>query len=343
MPTLFTGLAVLYSYASLLAGNAIAGDYNVGFKRVQLNDPMGGSMQLSLWYPTEEATGLLKLGPFSFVAKRNASVASGQRNLVVLSHGTGGSDLGHRNVAIELAKKGLIAAAPLHPRNNFRDDSGAGSPAVMEGRPRQITAIIDQLASGALPNFDITSNHVGGFGFSLGGYTMLSVMGAKPEMDLIWKGCQSYPHDPVCHVVRKMSPSRLTTGDNTDFSDKRLCAAVVVDPLASAFTDESLARIQTKFVQLWKPEIENVLLAEAHIDRVAKTLNNMPVRAPVELVTVAKAQHYSFIAPFPKVIEGEIPKELTNDHPNFDRTVFQEEFAERVSSFLADSLSNCEN
>jgi predicted dienelactone hydrolase len=237
----------------------------------------------------------------------------------------------------------LIAAAPLHPRNNFRDDSGAGSSSVMEGRPRQVSAIIDQLISETLPEFNIASRHVGGFGFSLGGYTMLSVMGARPEMSLIWKSCQSYSRDPVCHVVRRIDPSRLTVGGNTDFSDNRLCAAVVVDPLASSFSDENLTHIQTKFVQLWKPEIENVLLAKAHIDRVSETLNNMPSRAPVEMITVANAQHYSFIAPFPKVIEGEIPKELTEDHPDFDRALFQEEFAERVSSFLADSLSNCEN
>ena len=50
------------------------------------------------------------------------------------------SDLGHRNVAAALAEAGFIAAAPLHPRNNYRDNSGELRRIVMEGRPLQLKA-----------------------------------------------------------------------------------------------------------------------------------------------------------------------------------------------------------
>ena len=64
---------------------------------------------------------------------------------MILSHGSGGSDLGHWDTAIALAEACFIAAAPLHPRNNFRDDISDDERIVLDGRPRQLSAVIDAL------------------------------------------------------------------------------------------------------------------------------------------------------------------------------------------------------
>ena len=93
----------------------------VGFSRIVTSDPMGGEMMVSLWYPTDQASGTVRVGPFTFQATRDAEPANGRRGLVVISHGTAGSDLGHRNIAMALAEAGFIAAAPLHPRDNYED------------------------------------------------------------------------------------------------------------------------------------------------------------------------------------------------------------------------------
>ena len=88
----------------------------VGFSSIVMRDPMGGEMRVSLWYPVNRAGGTVRIGSFTFPATRDAEPAKGRRGLVVISHGTMGSDLGHRNIAIELANAGfIVAAAPLHP------------------------------------------------------------------------------------------------------------------------------------------------------------------------------------------------------------------------------------
>ena len=338
-----SSLTVSCSLLSAFAGSAVAAEHNVGFKRIQLDDPMGGSMQVSLWYPTDEKVGPLNLGPFSFEAKRNAKPKPGKRSLVVMSHGTGGSDLGHRNVALEMAKRGLVVAAPLHPRNNFRDDSDLGTGIVLEGRPRQISAIITALINDKSHGFDVNQRHVGGFGFSLGGYTMLALMGAKPAPRQIAINCQAYENDPACLLIKQLRSKGVSFSkmDSSELADSRLCAAVIADPFTGPFSDDALRSVKTRFVQIWKPAFENVLLAKAHIDRVIANLNDRGTMEETEVISVPLAQHYSFLAPFPKSISYGLPPELINDHDDFDRTKFQERFAKEVANFLATSLNKC--
>jgi len=93
--------------------------YNVGYSQGQIDDPMGGEMRYSIWYPSTDTPGKTRLGPFRFSAKTDASPAKGPFPLVLLSHGSGGNHLGHRNIAISLAKAGIIVAAPSHPRDSM--------------------------------------------------------------------------------------------------------------------------------------------------------------------------------------------------------------------------------
>jgi predicted dienelactone hydrolase len=125
--------------------NASEREYGMGFSRLSTADPMGGQMQYSLWYPTKAPNSVVRLGPFEFPGTRDAEPAAGQFGLVILSHGSGGSDLGHWDTAIALAEAGFIAAAPLHPRNNFHDDIHDDQRIVLDGRPRQLSAVIDAL------------------------------------------------------------------------------------------------------------------------------------------------------------------------------------------------------
>ena len=168
----------------------------VGFTRLTIDDPMGGEMLVSIWYPTLAPSGTVKLGPYKFKAARDAEPSPEQRGLVLMSHGTEGSDLGHRNVAIAMAHMGLIVAAPLHPRDNFKDNSGVGRRVVMEGRPRQITAVFDALLSDETWRRRIDTGRIGAFGFSLGGYTVLAALGAQPDMMRIVEHCETSTPDP---------------------------------------------------------------------------------------------------------------------------------------------------
>ncbi len=128
-----------------LDANATAREFGVGYSALSTSDPMGGQMQYSLWYPTEVPNGVVRVDPYEFPGTQDGAPAAGQFGLVIHSHGSGSHDLGHWDTAIALAKAGFIAAAVLHPRNNMHDDIGDDARIVLEGRPRQFSAVIDAL------------------------------------------------------------------------------------------------------------------------------------------------------------------------------------------------------
>ncbi len=183
------------------------GDFGVGYARLSTADPMGGQMQVSLWYPTTVPDSVVRLGPYEFPGTQDVEPAAGQFGLVILSHGSGGSDLGHRDTAIALAKAGFIAAAPLHPRNNFRDDIGDDQRIVLDGRPRQFSAVIDALLAQQAWSSRIDSKKVAAFGFSAGGYTVLAALGAEPEYSRILVHCERHAEeDPYCRTINDVGP-----------------------------------------------------------------------------------------------------------------------------------------
>lgn len=326
-------------------GPTRAGD--VGFTRFAIADPMGGDMLVSVWYPTLESGKRITLGPFSFNATRDAEPLDGKHGLVVISHGTEGSDLGHRNIAIALARRGLIVAAPLHPRDNFNDNSGVGRRVVMEGRPRQLSAVIDALVMHQDWHGRVDPSRIGAFGFSLGGYTVLAALGALPDMMRIVEHCEGTAVDPFCETVGSRSASLRQhvqyefSSQMTGLADNRLCAASIADPVAVPFSNASLAGIAARYIQIWRPEHQNALSAEAHASRVVVQLNTRSFAEVAKEILVEGAQHYSFLAPFPERLELVLPSFLTQDAEGFDRAAFQERFADEVANFLTQSLEAC--
>ena len=319
----------------------------VGFSGIVTNDPMGGKMRVSLWYPSNQASGTVSVGSFTFPATRDAKPADGRHGLVVISHGTAGSDLGHRNIAIALANAGFIVAAPLHPRDNYEDNSGVGRRIVMEGRPRQLTAVVDALLSIPKWRNRIDLGRIGAFGFSLGGYTVLAVLGAHADMSNIVDHCRRTSTDPFCDIGGNLAVATRKTIEldyreaPRDVFDPRFCAATLADPVAVPFSDEALAKITARHIQVWRPEDQNVLLAEAHASRVVRQLNTRPQAEVTKEIVVPNAQHYSFLAPFPQHLHATLPRELTSDRREFSRAEFQERFVSEVADYLSSRLARC--
>ncbi len=265
----------------------------------------------------------------------------------MLSHGTGGSDLGHRDTAIALAKAGFIAAAPLHPRDNFRDASGSGQRVVLDGRPRQFSAIIDELLKHPNWSTRIDVERIGAFGFSLGGYTVLAVLGAQPNLSEIITHCAHLFHDdPFCAVndlldeaIRK-ARAKEYAGPPQSFYDERICAAVIADPVAVPFSDATLATIPPVRLLFYRPEHETVLNARFHVSRVIEALKQRGDFPDLQEIVVPKANHYSFIAPFPDVVAQNIP-EIASDPEGFDRTAFHDVMNSTIVAFFKQALSDC--
>ena len=327
----------LYAMAMVMListdANASERDFGVGFSRLFTADPMGGQMQYSLWYPTEAPNGVVKLGPFKFPGTQDAEPAAGQFGLVVLSHGSGGSDLAHRDTAIALAKAGFIAAAPLHPRNNFRDDIGDDQRIVLDGRPRQLSAVIDALLARQAWSSRIDSKKIAAFGFSAGGYTVLAALGAEPEYPRTLEHCERHAEDdPYCSIInaldgeKRAARARAYAEPAQRSHDGRLRAAVIADPFAAPFSDATLKALPPAKLLFFRPEVENVLKAEFHVSRVVRLLKQRDDFPDPQDILVPKAGHFSFIAPFPESVGRSLfgPR-------HFDRAAFHEEMNRRAA------------
>ncbi|HET7565831.1 MAG TPA: hypothetical protein VFJ96_12600 [Gemmatimonadaceae bacterium] len=130
-------LALLVAPCTLFAQRASG----VGFRAIRIHDPVNGTtMPGYVFYPSAQARGTTRVGPYDIAGTTDAPPPVGARPLVVISHGHGGSDLGHHDLATYLAGHGFIVATLEHPGDNFHDMSGNGHAAVLVGRPIQVSA-----------------------------------------------------------------------------------------------------------------------------------------------------------------------------------------------------------
>ncbi len=310
--------------------NASEQKFGVGFSRLSTADPMGGQMLYSLWYPTEVSDGVVSVGPFEFPGTRDAEPAVGPMGLVIVSHGSGGSDLVHWDTAVALAKAGYIAAAPLHPRNNFLDDIGDDQRIVLDGRPRQLSAVIDALLAQEAWSSRIDSKKIAAFGFSAGGYTVLAALGAEPVYSRTLDHCERHAgEDPYCRIINgagRAARARAYADPAQRAFDGRLRAAVIADPFTAPFSDKTLEALPPAKLLFFRPEEENKLKAEFHVSRVVRVLRRRDDFPEPQDILLPEAHHFSFLAPFPESVG-----KILAGPEGFDAAAFHDEMTRRAA------------
>ena len=165
---------IAFAIALWLTNRAEAG---AGIDRISVSDPVTGkAAPTTIWYPSAAPEDAMEIGPYRFSAARGAVPEDTVTGLVVISHGSGGSSMGHVGTALMLARAGYVVAAPTHPGDNFQDVSDRGRWSHFAGRPKTISAM----------------------GLSRGGYTVLALVGAQPELTHLAAFCQAHPRDMFC-------------------------------------------------------------------------------------------------------------------------------------------------
>jgi predicted dienelactone hydrolase len=315
-----------------LAATALADGWNAGWRQIAITDPQtGGEMPVMLWYPTVAAAADSAFGPFTMNVAREAAVAPGRHGLVVLSHGSGGSFYNHRNIAIALARRGYVVAAPLHPRDNSRDHSGVGSFDVWAGRPRQVSAAIDAVLAdpGLVPVVD--PRRIGAAGHSAGGYTVLALLGAQADMAEVLRHCLSRPADDVAFCNFGGTTSRRNSEQQTQplppAGDPRIRAGVAMAPVGVLFTPAALGSIHGA-LRIYHAEQEELLTERHHAGKVRDALQGR-----AEYVSLANAGHFSFIAPFPPALVALVGVGA-QDPPGLDRAALQKRLEQEIVAFF---------
>ncbi len=153
--------------------------YPVGVRTVSLTDELRPDRQLTVevWYPAmsdDTQTGTIA------APRRDADVwfADGPYPLLVISHGNGGTRTDLAFLAAHLAARGFVVAAPDHLDAELGVD-GVPIERVPVDRPLDVLAVIDGLPDISPLNWLIDAERVGVIGYSLGGFTALTLSGAR--------------------------------------------------------------------------------------------------------------------------------------------------------------------
>jgi predicted dienelactone hydrolase len=306
---------------------------HAGFTRLSVANPMGGAaIQTFLWYPTTASTSVVKMGPFEVDVAVNEKPETGSHPLVVISHGTGGSNLDHRDTAIYLAERGFVVATLTHPGDNFQDTSGYGKETQLFGRPRHVKAVLDALLAHPAFGKIIDAARIGIAGMSAGGYTALVLAGGEPDFSRFAAYCRDHSEDPwICNREPKITKAPVAS-DWSLMQDARIKSAVLMAPaLGFAFDRDGLAAVRLP-IRLYKPEADEVV----RYPNDAEHLKSMLPRAP-EYVVLAGASHYIFLAPCPLAFARQA-REICSDPPGVDRAALHARLNAEIEDFFRRTL-----
>ena len=224
----------------------------VGFEQQQMAD----GTKIGIWYPASGTVRHLRLGLYEQDVVPGAEVQGDHHGLIVMSHGSGGHFAGHLDTAIALARTGFIVVALTHTGDNWRDNSKATQ---IERRPQDLSAVVTYMLDAWPSHARINPKKIGAFGFSAGGFTVLTAAGARPDFSTIARHCAAHPTFFDCTLMRQQPP-----GDRQLWSykkDARIKAIVVAAPaLGFTFTKVGLAPV-TSPVQLWRAANDTILPA----------------------------------------------------------------------------------
>ncbi len=299
---------------------------SVGFRRLAVPDGNGGTIEAGVWYPADAPAAPVDMGLIRPSLAVNAPMVGQALPLVIISHGNGGSFVGHADTAAALAEAGFVAVSLTHPGDNFRDQSRATD---LPGRPVQLRRLLDYVLTEWSDRGRIDPDRIGAFGFSAGGFTVMAAAGAVVDPDRVRDHCRRLPEMFDCKLLAAapMKPDPAVGWRR----DERIRAVVAAAPgLGYSFTDESLASIRIP-VQLWEAANDQILVAPWHVEPVRDRV------AGAEFHMVDGAGHFDFLAPCPPPVLAAEPA-LCGSAPGFDRAAFHTRLNAEVVRFFRDAL-----
>ncbi|RST47565.1 alpha/beta hydrolase family protein [Variovorax sp. MHTC-1] len=317
-------LTRLFSLAATLC-LATTLTHAAGFSLVEVpagND--GPALRGAVWTPCKAPVGRIELDPLVIDGVKNCPIEGTRLPLIIVSHGQGGSLLGHHDTASALADAGFVVASINHPGDNFQDRSRRGDLSIFTSRPADMKRLADYMLGGWAGRSTLNPDRVGIFGFSRGGYTGLVAAGAVPNFKLRRDLCPPLSFDSLCRKIR---------GDEQPtppVPDPRIKAAVIVDPL-SFFNAEGLRGVAVP-IQLWASQHGGDGVTPASVEAVRRDLPKRP-----EWRLAANAAHFAFLAPCTPALTRAAP-EICTDNKGFDRVAFHSAFNREVVGFLRRAL-----
>ena len=331
--------APLLACLSLLgASSASATDAGLRQLTVQNAPADAGPISVALYYPTQAPARPMAMGPFTVYVAIRGPVDAPLKGLIVLSHGRGGTEIGHTSIAEALARHGYLVAALRHPGDNFQDRSLLQKSATryFVERPRDVSRILDALLQDPewkrrIPT-DARGPRVGAVGHSAGGYTVLALAGAQPDPMRTLSHCEEHGSEDaiLCGIGPRERPVDAERRPLPRLADPRVRAIVALSPLAVQFPADSLASVGVPTL-LYAAERDRFLVPRFHAEWAASHIPR------AELRIVPNAWHFAFMDTPTRAIQTE-DGDLAADPPGFDRAAFLARLGMELCNFFDQAL-----
>jgi predicted dienelactone hydrolase len=326
-------LACVFVGAALLT--ALRSEHPVGFQVVRATGADGKPFAIAVWYPTKaHPRPTTLLGPLLMDVAADGPIQGRDLPLVVISHGNGGGPGSHADLAMALADAGYVVAATMHRGDNYSDQSAVGSGSWLAERNQQLRTTVDYMLGTWQGRNQVDARRIGAFGFSAGGFTLLTAIGARPDLRIIATYCRDsseFACDMLRHANSPLLESDMPVIGEAFVPDPRIKAAVVAAPgLAFTFGPAQLAEI-TVPVQLWSAD------QDANVPYASNTrLVREGLGPRVEFHSVPGAGHFSFLAPCGLLR----PPAICTDPGQFDRKAFHASMNASVVAFFDAHLTD---
>jgi predicted dienelactone hydrolase len=306
----------------------------VGYQQVTVPDRDGKSMQAGIWYPSNTQTLAHPLGMFTQEVALNGPVAGQGLPLILISHGTGGSLSSHIDTANALARAGFVVLAVTHIGDNTQDQSYVGNRIDLVDRPRQAKVALDWIFASWPGRLHLNPRRVGVFGFSLGGFTSLVLIGGTPQIARMAQLCDSQPGAPECAFIKNVHGDQLSPNTEAPLwiHDARIKAAVIAAPAASYLFGPGDLREVSVPIQLWRLENDSQA-PDAWNGAVVR--DNLKVHQDSHIVQ--GADHFVFLAPCSEALAA-AAAQICQDPAGFDRAAFHRAFNQSVVDFFTTRL-----
>ena len=320
---------------------------NAGMRTMTVRNADHPSMPVALFYPSKSPTKTMRLGPYAPVLAFNGVPELPLKGIVLVSHGSGGGQLAHHNLAVRLAQSGYLVAAPQHPGDNWEDRSLVLADDYFAERPRQLSRLLDALLIDPLWRDALAGLPVGALGHSVGGFSVIALAGGMGDPQQMLRHCAATaddqlfcqlvgdPHGPAGSndpdlAVNKASEAG-SAAINFDVQDKRIRAVFAMAPPGVAFAEDSLKRIKVP-LRIITAEKDIVSPPKYHGDWLRARL---PQAAFEE---VPNAGHFAFMAPPVEQLMSDAGNPGENP-PGFDREQYLLMLEQQVVTFFDEKFT----